>query len=121
MNSLLACGSIASTKLNGQKENSKKSSETTMKTTVGQNRSKSKVSAKISGKQNQRVQPLSLSISSQQIIIAVKRMKKNDRVAFLEDLLAATSPEYLASIREARADYRRGRILSHAEVFGKVT
>jgi len=30
---------------------------------------------------------------------------------------AATSPEYLASIREARKDYRQGRILSHEKVF----
>jgi len=34
------------------------------------------------------------------------------------DLLAATSPEYLASIREARADYRSGKVKTHAEVFG---
>jgi len=64
--------------------------------------------------------PLALPISSYQIIIAVKKMKKNDRLAFLEDLLAATSPEYLASIREAREDYRRGRVLSHEDAFGKV-
>jgi len=36
-----------------------------------------------------------------------------------EDLLAAMSPEYLASIREAREDYRRGRVLSHENVFKK--
>jgi hypothetical protein len=47
-------------------------------------------------------------------------MKKSDRLAFPEDLLAATSPEYLASIREAREDYRRGRVLSHEEVFRKI-
>jgi len=47
-------------------------------------------------------------------------MKKSDRLAFLEDLLAATSPEYLASIREAREDYRRGRVFSHEEVFRKI-
>ncbi len=64
--------------------------------------------------------PLALSISSYQIIIAVKKMKKNDRLAFLEDLLAATSPDYLASIREAREDYRRGRVFSHEEVFRKI-
>jgi hypothetical protein len=29
-----------------------------------------------------------------------------------ENLLAAMSPEYLASIREAREDYRRRRVLS---------
>ena len=37
---------------------------------------------------------------------------------FFEDLLALSSPEYLASIREAREDARRGRLTPHAEVFG---
>jgi hypothetical protein len=37
-----------------------------------------------------------------------------------EDLLAGISPEYLASIREAREDYRRGRVLSHEDVFKKI-
>ncbi|HOW53722.1 MAG TPA: hypothetical protein PLR60_03625 [Syntrophorhabdaceae bacterium] len=45
-------------------------------------------------------------------------MKKKERDAFLEDLLAATSPEYLASIKEARADHKAGRVKTHAEVFG---
>jgi PHD/YefM family antitoxin component YafN of YafNO toxin-antitoxin module len=43
---------------------------------------------------------------------------KREREAFLEDLLAATSPAYLESIREARADYKRGRVKPHEEVFG---
>jgi PHD/YefM family antitoxin component YafN of YafNO toxin-antitoxin module len=46
-------------------------------------------------------------------------MKKKDRESFLEDLLAATSPEYLTSIREARADYKAGRTMSHKEVSGE--
>ena len=41
-----------------------------------------------------------------------------EREAFLEDLLAATLPGYLKSIREARADYKAGRVKTHAEVFG---
>ncbi len=45
-------------------------------------------------------------------------MKKQDRDVFLEDLLAATSPEYIESIKEARADYKAGRVKSHEEVFG---
>jgi PHD/YefM family antitoxin component YafN of YafNO toxin-antitoxin module len=45
-------------------------------------------------------------------------MKKKEREALLEDLLAATSPEYLSSIREARADYKAGRVKTHEEVFG---
>jgi hypothetical protein len=52
------------------------------------------------------------------MIDAVKGMKKKDREAFLEDLLAATSPKYLQSIREARADYKSKRTKKHSEVFG---
>ena len=57
-------------------------------------------------------------IAPEEIIRAVKGMKKLQREAFLEDLLAATSPEYLASIREARANYRARRVKTHAELFG---
>jgi len=39
---------------------------------------------------------------------------------FFEDLLAATNPEYLKSIKEARADYKAGRIFSHEEIFGEL-
>ncbi len=49
---------------------------------------------------------------------AVKKMRKREREAFLEDLLAATSPEYLKSICEARADEQAGRVKTHAEVLG---
>ncbi len=61
--------------------------------------------------------PLRIEIGREEIIAAVKRMKKKERDAFLEDLLAATSPEYLRSIEEARNDYRAGRIKTHHEVF----
>ena len=62
--------------------------------------------------------PIKIEVKLEDIIEAVKRMKKKEREAFLEDLLASTSPEYLESIREARADYRAGRVKSHEEVFG---
>jgi hypothetical protein len=45
-------------------------------------------------------------------------MTKKQRDSFLEDLLASTSPEYLKSIKEARADYKAGRVRTHQEVFG---
>ena len=61
---------------------------------------------------------IKLLVKSEDIIAAVKRMKKTERDAFLEDLLAATSPEYLKSIREARADYAACKVKSHEEVFG---
>ncbi len=62
---------------------------------------------------------LKMEIDTEKIIAAVKKMKRKDREDFLEDLLAATCPEYLASIREARADYGAGRIRSHDDVFGQ--
>ena len=61
---------------------------------------------------------IKIEVQPEDIIEAVKKMKKREREAFLEDLLAATSPEYLESIREARADYAAGRVKSHEEVFG---
>ena len=60
---------------------------------------------------------LKVPISSDEIIEAVKKMKKSDREAFVEDLLAITSPEYIQSIKEARADYKTGKTKSHKEIF----
>lgn len=39
---------------------------------------------------------------------------------FFEDLLAAHSPNYLKSIKEARKDAKKGRLYTHHEVFGKL-
>jgi hypothetical protein len=64
------------------------------------------------------VYPIKVEVKPEGIIEAVKKMKKRERDAFLEDLLAATSPAYLESIRQARADYKRGRVKAHEEVFG---
>jgi hypothetical protein len=61
---------------------------------------------------------IKINLSRQEIIGAVKAMKKRERESFLEELLAATSPEYLESIKEAREDYKAGRIKNHDEVFG---
>ena len=62
--------------------------------------------------------PIKMEITQDVIIEAVKKMPKKKRDSFLEDLLASTSPEYLKSIKEAREDYRAGRVKSHEEVFG---
>lgn len=62
---------------------------------------------------------LRMEISPETIIMAVKGMKKTARRAFLEDLIAATSPEYLQSIRDARRDFKSGRIKTHSDVFGR--
>lgn len=61
---------------------------------------------------------IKIEMNRKELIKAIKAMKKKERDSFREDLLAATSPEYLASIREARADYRSGKVKTHAEVFG---
>ena len=60
-----------------------------------------------------------INLDPEEIIKAIKKMKKKERDAFLEDLLASISPEYLNSVKEARADYKAGRIKTHEEVFGK--
>ena len=62
---------------------------------------------------------VSMRVEPEEIISAVKRMKRREREAFLEDLLAATSPGYLESIREARRQHKAGKVKSHAEVFGR--
>jgi hypothetical protein len=62
---------------------------------------------------------LKMEVSPETIIRAAKNMKATARRAFLEDLIAATSPEYLQSIRKARRDYKAGRVKSHAHVFGR--
>ena len=62
---------------------------------------------------------LKVPISADEIIEAVKKMKKSDREAFVEDLLAITSPEYMMSIKEARAEYKAGKTKSHKEIFGE--
>jgi len=58
---------------------------------------------------------LKVPISADEIIEAVKRMKKKDREAFIEDLLAITSPDYLQSIGEAREEYKAGKTKSGIE------
>ena len=63
------------------------------------------------------VNTIQMEVKPEEIIKAVKRMKKKERDTFLEDLLASVSPEYLESIKEAREDYKNGRVQSHEEVF----
>jgi coproporphyrinogen III oxidase-like Fe-S oxidoreductase len=64
------------------------------------------------------IKNIKIEIKPEEIIEAVKRMKKRERDDFLEDLIAATSPEYLESIKEARNDYKAARIQTHEELFG---
>ena len=62
---------------------------------------------------------LKMEVKTEAIIEAVKRMKKEEREAFLEDLLASISPEYLMSVREAREQYKARKVKTHHEVFGR--
>lgn len=61
---------------------------------------------------------LKVPISADEIIEAVKKMKKREREAFIEELLAMTSPDYLQSVKEARAEYKAGKTKSHKDIFG---
>jgi len=54
-------------------------------------------------------------LDAEETIETIKGMEKRKREAFLEDLIAATSPEYLSSIREARADCKMRRIKTYEE------
>lgn len=60
-----------------------------------------------------------VNLSLSELVSALKKLSPEDREFFLENLLAALSPEYLASIEEARQDYKEGRTLSHEKVFGQ--
>ncbi|MBU4286946.1 MAG: hypothetical protein KKI12_02105 [Proteobacteria bacterium] len=64
------------------------------------------------------LESIKMEIKPEVIVMAIKKMSKKKRDAFLEDLLASTSPEYLKSIKEARSDYKVGRVKTHQEVFG---
>jgi predicted transcriptional regulator len=63
------------------------------------------------------VKAIRMEVKPDEIIEAVKRMNKRERVPFLEDLIASVSPEHLESIKEARADYKAGRVKTHEEIF----
>ena len=60
---------------------------------------------------------IEIRIKPQEIIEAVRKMKKEEREDFVEDLLASVSPDYLESIKQAREDYKAGRVKSHDETF----
>jgi hypothetical protein len=62
---------------------------------------------------------IKVNLSRQEIIGAVKSMNKRNRDDFLEELLATTSPEYLESIKDARADYKAGHVKTHQPLFDR--
>jgi|WetSurMetagenome_2_1015567.scaffolds.fasta_scaffold279755_2 hypothetical protein len=60
-----------------------------------------------------------VKFSLNEVISVIQELRPEETQHFIENLLAVTSPEYLKSVKEARADYRAGRISTHDEVFGK--
>jgi len=63
------------------------------------------------------------TVSADNIVIVTRRGKKERAIIDidkLEDLLAASDPAYLQSIREAREQYKKGDVYSFEDVFGNV-
>jgi len=58
-----------------------------------------------------------IGFSVEDLVTALRELSDEDREFFIENLLAATSPEYLKSIDEARRDYKEGRTVSYEELF----
>jgi hypothetical protein len=61
-----------------------------------------------------------VGVSIKEIIAAIAELDEEDREFLIENLLAATSPEYLESIKEAREEYKRGEVVSHERLFEKL-
>ena len=62
---------------------------------------------------------IQVKFSLNEVISAIQELESEEKELFIENLLAATSPEYLQSIKEAREDYQSGRVSTHEKVFGK--
>lgn len=60
-----------------------------------------------------------ISFSLKEVISAINELDPEEKEFFVENIVAATSPEYIESVKEARADYQKGRVISHEELFGK--
>lgn len=61
------------------------------------------------------------SISDNEVLIITRRGKSERAIIDLdklEDLLAASDPEYLKSIAEAREQIKKGEVYTFEEVFG---
>ena len=59
---------------------------------------------------------IKIGLSAKDLISAIKKLSGADREFLVENLLAATSPEYLESIKEARKNYEEDRAISHNEL-----
>ena len=62
-------------------------------------------------------------VSSDKYLLITRKNKPVSALVnldFFEDLLAASSKEYVKSIRQARQDYKKGRVFTHHQVFGQL-
>lgn len=62
-------------------------------------------------------------LAKQNYLLVARRGKISHAIVnldFLEDLLALNNKEYLDSIRQAREEYKKGKVYSHAQVFGEL-
>ena len=59
---------------------------------------------------------IKLGLSVKDLVAALNKLSAEDRELFIENLLAATSPDYMNSISEAREDYRASRVLTDDEL-----
>ena len=63
------------------------------------------------------------SLSKNDVLIVTRRGKKERAIVDIdkyEDLLAASDPEYLASIKRAREEYKKGEVVSLNDAFGNL-
>ncbi len=63
------------------------------------------------------------SLSKNDVLIVTRRGKKERAIVDIdkyEDLLAASDPEYLASIKKAREEYKKGEVVSFNDAFGNL-
>ena len=58
-----------------------------------------------------------VGLSVGELVAALRGLSDEDREFFIENLLAATSPDYLESIKQARKDYKEGRTVPYEELF----
>jgi hypothetical protein len=58
-----------------------------------------------------------IDFSVADLAAALQQLSDEDREFFIENLLAATNPEYLKSINEARRDYQEGRTIPYEKLF----
>lgn len=63
------------------------------------------------------------SISKDNVLIVTRRGKQQHAIVDLnkyEDLVAASDPKYLQTIKKARQNYKKGEVLSFDEAFGNI-